>query len=77
MRQRNIMLGEEIRVLREKAGISQADMARSVGVTPNTAWRWEAGLSNPRLKTYLRLLELLKPHRTTRPRRKRAGRGKR
>jgi len=38
---------ERIRKAREAAGISQAQLARMVGVSPSTPYRWEAGRSRP------------------------------
>jgi transcriptional regulator with XRE-family HTH domain len=44
--------GNKIRRLRTKAGISQEDLARQVGVTTHTIWRLENDPSvNPRLDT--------------------------
>jgi DNA-binding transcriptional regulator YiaG len=53
----------ERRARREGAGLSQADIARAVGVTPAAVSRWEAGTRRvPRgavLRTYLEVLERL------------------
>ena len=38
---------ESIVELRERLGISQADLARSLGVPPNTVSRWETGATAP------------------------------
>ena len=37
------MIGERIRTLREKIGMSQEELAHSVGMHPNTVARWERG----------------------------------
>ena len=42
------MIGERIRALREKIGISQEELAHSVGMHPNTVARWERGELIPR-----------------------------
>lgn len=42
-------LGERIRLYRNEAGLSQAQMARALGVKPISAWRWETGRITPPL----------------------------
>lgn len=42
------MIGERIRTLREKIGMSQEELAHSVGMHPNTVARWERGELIPR-----------------------------
>ena len=51
------MVGERIRSLRDKAGFSQAELARKLGVTRSSVNAWESGLSAP---TSLYLVELAK-----------------
>ena len=51
------MIGEQIRSLREKAGISQAELARRLTVTRSSVNAWESGLSAP---TAAYLVELSK-----------------
>lgn len=41
------MIGENIRSLREKAGISQSELARRLSVTRSSVNAWESGLSAP------------------------------
>jgi transcriptional regulator with XRE-family HTH domain len=36
------------RLLRERAGLTQAELARAVGVDRATVSRWEAGIRSPR-----------------------------
>jgi DNA-binding transcriptional regulator YiaG len=50
------------RTIRKKAGLTQEDVARPLGVDAATVCRWEAGGSSPRgasFDAYLRLLETL------------------
>jgi len=47
------------RHLRERAGISQADVARALGVARPTISRWEAGARSPRGSDLLRYVDLL------------------
>lgn len=41
-------LPTQLRALRAKLGINQAELARRLGVTPSTVARWESGASTPR-----------------------------
>jgi transcriptional regulator with XRE-family HTH domain len=50
---------DRLRELREDAGLSQSDVARHVGVSPAQVSRWEAGLTRPRGRHALVLLDLL------------------
>jgi len=44
--------GANVRRLRQKAGITQEELAQQVGVTTHTIWRLENDpLANPRLRT--------------------------
>ena len=43
-------IGERIRRAREKAGISQSELARRVGVKPQAVQAWEAGKNGPSRK---------------------------
>jgi transcriptional regulator with XRE-family HTH domain len=50
------------RLLRERAGLTQAEVARALGVTKTAVVRWEAGARVPRLRVrteYVALLERL------------------
>lgn len=42
--------GQTLRAAREKKGLSQAELARLVGVQSGAVWRWEFGLRNPRME---------------------------
>lgn len=41
------LLGRGIKARRRQLGITQAELARVCGVSPVTAWRWEAGRQMP------------------------------
>ena len=41
------MIGERIRLLRERANLSQAELARKLSVTRSSVNAWESGLSAP------------------------------
>lgn len=43
------MLGERIRAARKAAGISQAELARQIGVAAVTMWKFEVGRLRPGL----------------------------
>lgn len=43
--------GENLKELREKAGISQAELAEAIGISQSAIWQLEAGETNPRLIT--------------------------
>lgn len=56
---------EERRLLRERAGLSQADIAAALGVTRAAVAQWEAGRCRPRteyLIPYLSILDRLAEH---------------
>lgn len=41
------MIGERIKNLRESAGLSQAELARKLGISRSSINAWESGLSAP------------------------------
>lgn len=43
--------GENLKELREKAGISQSELAEAIGISQPAIWQLEAGETNPRLIT--------------------------
>lgn len=45
--------------LREKKGLTQADIARQLGVTPAAVSKWENGSSKPRVEVLFQLAEIL------------------
>ena len=52
-------LGQKIKILREKAGLTQEELANEVGVQRNTVWRWENGRANLTTGTLQRLSSVL------------------
>lgn len=48
-----------LKVLREKAGISQRKLAEKLGVDENTVWRWEAGRAYPSVGVGKQIADLL------------------
>ncbi len=51
--------GNFVCTLREKKGLTQADVASALGVTPAAVSKWENGSSKPRVEVLFRLAELL------------------
>ena len=50
---------DQIREAREKAGMTQAELARALGVTQGAVYQWENGLTYPRLKILVLMSDLL------------------
>lgn len=46
-------------MLREKKGLTQADIARELKITPAAVSKWENGESKPRVEVLFRLAEIL------------------
>ena len=58
-------MGGRIRILREAQGMTQAQLAKAVGVTRGAVAQWELGIAlNVRLQPFLRLCDVLRtdPH---------------
>ncbi|NMP23422.1 helix-turn-helix domain-containing protein [Sulfobacillus harzensis] len=53
------MLGERLRDLRVRAGLSQADVAERVPISASTVSRWESGERRPDLDHLMRLTDIL------------------
>ncbi len=53
-------IGERIRELRERRSYGQAELARLVGLTPNSVWAIEAGRQRPRPATLRKIAQLLR-----------------
>jgi transcriptional regulator with XRE-family HTH domain len=51
----DLTLGEQIKSLREARGMSQADLARKVGITQESISRYESGASTPRPRILSRI----------------------
>jgi len=49
----------ERRTIRERAGVSIAELATVLGVSPVTIWAWESGNRNPSRRTRERYREAL------------------
>jgi transcriptional regulator with XRE-family HTH domain len=56
---RHAAVDGRLRAVRLKAKLSQADIARAIGVTEATVSRWEAGVRRPRREEAIRLAALL------------------
>lgn len=54
-------LGQQIRRARERARLTQRELAQAIGVDRKTIGNWESGLSSPR-SSLGRLEEVLAPH---------------
>ena len=55
-------IGEKIKRARQEAGITQAELARRLNVTPQTISQYERGLINPKYETALKFAEALDLH---------------
>jgi transcriptional regulator with XRE-family HTH domain len=52
-------LGPNIRAARVAAGVKQAELARRIGVTPTTVWKWENARVVPPLERVAQIAEQL------------------
>lgn len=52
-------IGESIKKARQEAGITQAELAKRLNVTPQTISQYERGLINPKYETALKFAEAL------------------
>ena len=50
-----MQIGEQIRLLREREGISQSALARALGATRAAVNAWEMGVSNPSMQSLVEL----------------------
>lgn len=51
--------GEKIKAAREKAGFTQAELARKLGIPYQSIGQWERGLRNPKWETLEKIAEAL------------------
>lgn len=52
-------IGERIRTVRERLGLSQSDIARKLGIRPQSVQAWESGSTSPRRSYIPGLCEIL------------------
>jgi len=57
-----IITPEELKALRKRAGLTQAELARRAGVSQSLIARLEAGTVNPRLSTLMKIYRALKEY---------------
>lgn len=43
-------IGERIRARREELGLSQAELAKKIGITQGSVGNYESGVSNPKME---------------------------
>lgn len=53
-----IMIGKQVRKLRQKCNISQIELASQLGVSVRTVKNWEGDISNPNLECLYNLVKL-------------------
>ena len=53
-----VELGDAIRSLRRRAGLTQAQFADALGTTQSAVSRWERGHDEPRVSTLLAMLDV-------------------
>ena len=51
---------QTLRRIRAKLGVTQAELAKLVGVSGNAAWQWEAGRATPRGRKIKAIQDLTK-----------------
>ncbi len=64
------MKGSEVRRIRKRLGLTQAELAGRVGVTASSVARWEQGVLGIR-ESAARLIRLLGAHSKAKPKRRR------
>lgn len=52
-------IGEQIRIRREELGLSQAELAKRIGITQGSVGNYESGVSNPKMELMPRLFDAL------------------
>ena len=51
---------QQITYVRQKLYLSRSEMAKELGVTEQTIYRWEQGISNPQIASKRKLMNLCK-----------------
>jgi len=51
-------IAKEVKETRLRLGLTQKKLSKKLGVSLSTVARWEQGLFNPSLKTYMKLKEI-------------------
>ncbi len=54
------MVAKRIKALREKAGLTQSDLAKALGITRSSVNAWEMGISVPSTQYIVELSQLFK-----------------
>ena len=54
------MIYEKIKILREKSGMTQSELARKLGITRSGVNAWEMGISAPSTQYIMKLAEIFK-----------------
>ena len=49
----------QLKTARQRAGMNQSDLAKTIGVSRSTVAMWESGASQPDIETILKLSQLL------------------
>jgi len=52
-------VGENVRRWRERLALTQGELAKRAGMTPNTVWRLETGQGRPYLSTIRKLADAM------------------
>lgn len=52
-------MGEKIREYRERAGLSQRELAQALGLDPSAVSSWEIGRSEPTVHNLRRMADIL------------------
>lgn len=55
-----VELGERMRIIRERCGATQLEVAAQLGVTQSTVAHWEAGRNEPNFLAIVKIAEYLK-----------------
>ena len=53
-----VNIADRIRYLRDKAGLTQSDLAKKLGISPSAVTSWEMSLSSPSLAHIIEMTEI-------------------